>query len=72
MIRRAEIDSPEGGQPCGIDSKAALAALIDGKVVRVNAHRKDPYGRTVGRVCAGDFDVADEMVRIGAAWVCRE
>lgn len=72
MIRLAEIDSPEGRQPYSSDSKDALAALIDGKVVRVKAHRKDPFGRTVGRVYVGDVDVVEEMVRIGASWVYRE
>ena len=72
MIRLAEIDSPEGGQPYSIDSREALASLIDGKAVRVIAHRKDPLGRTVGRVYVGDLDVVEEMVRIGASWVYRE
>jgi endonuclease YncB( thermonuclease family) len=31
----------------------------------------DRYGRTVGRVFAGDQDVNAEMVRRGAAWVYR-
>ena len=72
MIRLAEIDSPEGDQPYSIDSKNALAALIDGKVVRVKAYREDPFGRTVGRVYVGDLDIVEEMVRIGASWVYRE
>ena len=72
MIRLAEIDSPEGGQPYSSESREALASLIDGKVVRVKAHRKDPLGRTVGRVYVGDLDVVEEMVRIGASWVYRE
>ena len=72
-IRLAEIDSPEGDQPYSIDSRKALAAMIDGKVVRVKAHhRKDQFGRTIGRVYADDVDVVEEMVRIGAAWVHRD
>jgi micrococcal nuclease len=73
MIRLAEIDSPEGDQPYSIDARKALADLIDGKVVRVKAHhRKDQFGRTIGRVDVGDLDVVEEMVRIGAAWVHRD
>ena len=72
-IRLAEIDSPEGDQPYSIDSRKALAALIEGKVVRVKTHhRKDQFGRMVGRVSVGDLDVVEEMVRIGAAWVHRD
>lgn len=71
-IRLAEIDSPEGSQPYSIDSRKALVDLIDGKAVRVKAHRKDPFGRTVGRVYVGELDVVEEMVRIGASWVYRE
>ena len=72
MIRLAEIDSPEGGQPYSFDSKEALLAMIGGKDVRVKAHSKDQFGRTVGRVYVGDTDVVEEMVRIGAAWVYRD
>ena len=72
MIRLAEIDAPEGDQPYSIDSKAALAAMIDGKVVRIRFQREDPFGRKIGRVHVGDLDVVEEMVRIGAAWVYRE
>ena len=71
-IRLAEIDSPEGGQPYSSDAKAALYSLINGKDVRVKAHSRDQFGRTIGRVYVGDLDVVEEMVRIGAAWVYRE
>ena len=33
---------------------------------------KDRYGRTVGRPYAGDVDVCEEMIRLGAAWVYRQ
>jgi hypothetical protein len=40
--------------------------------VRVEVQNTDRYGRTVGRPYAGDLDVCEEMVRIGAAWVYRQ
>lgn len=72
QIRLAEIDAPEGGQPYSSNAKEALAALINGKQIRVKTHSKDQFGRTVGRPFVGDVDVVEEMVRMGAAWVYRE
>jgi len=71
-IRLAEIDAPESGQPYGNKSKQALSGLIFGKDVRVVVQTTDRYGRTVGRPYVGEFDVCEEMVRVGAAWVYRQ
>jgi endonuclease YncB( thermonuclease family) len=48
-----------------------LSKLAFGKRARVVVVDRDRYGRSVGRVYVGDMDVNAEMVRRGAAWVCR-
>ena len=70
-IRLAEIDTPERGQPWGNRAKKALAAKVFNRTVRVVVVDVDRYGRTVGRVWAGDHDICREMVAEGHAWVYR-
>jgi endonuclease YncB( thermonuclease family) len=70
-IRLAEIGTPERGQPYGTQARRSLSDLAFGKVVRVVVRDTDRYGRTVGRVYAGQLDVNADMVRRGAAWVYR-
>ena len=72
VIRLAEIDAPERGQPYGNKSRQALSAAVIGRQVRVEVQTRDRYGRTVGRPYVGDLDVCAEMVEQGAAWVYRE
>jgi len=50
VIRLAEIDAPEKGQPFCRQSKQSLAALYFGKQAVVRAKSKDRYGHTVARV----------------------
>ena len=71
-IRLAEIDTPEKNQPYGSKSRQALADLVFQKNVAVRYVDTDRYGRTVGRIHAGDVDVNAELVRQGAAWVYRK
>ena len=70
-IRLANIDTPEHDQPWGERARAALAARVDGRVVRINAVATDRYGRMVGEVYASDVCVNCELVRDGHAWVYR-
>jgi endonuclease YncB( thermonuclease family) len=70
-IRLSDIDTPERRQPFGTRARQSLADLTYGKMVRIVVRDTDRYGRTVGRVFAGDQDVNAEMVRRGAAWVYR-
>jgi endonuclease YncB( thermonuclease family) len=71
-VRLAEIDTPEACQPYGARARQILSDLAFSKNVRVVVVDRDRYGRTVGRVYAGNLDVNAEMVRSGAAWVYRE
>ncbi len=67
-IRLNAIDAPERSQDFGQRSKEALADLIFGKDVRIEAHGKDRYGRTIGDVYVGQTFVNEQMVEDGWAW----
>ena len=68
VIRLAEIDAPEKGQPFGRASKAALSALCLGKAAEVRPRTKDRWGRTVARVSCGGVDASSAQVQSGLAW----
>jgi endonuclease YncB( thermonuclease family) len=70
-VRLVEIDAPESGQPYGQRAKQALSAMVFGKDVTVDVQGTDRYGRTLGRVYHGEFDVNAAMVRDGFAWAYR-
>jgi endonuclease YncB( thermonuclease family) len=67
-VRLSEIDAPEHGQDFGQKSKDALGNLVFGKEVRVVAHGKDRYGRTIGDVIVGQTNVNEKLVEDGWAW----
>jgi len=67
-VRLEAIDAPELGQPFGSHSKQALSNLCFGKQVRVESSGEDRYGRTLGRVFAGDLNVTQRLVEVGSAW----
>ena len=56
-IRLSDIDTPERRQPFGTRARQFLSDLTFGKMVRVDVRDTDRYGRTVGRVFAGNQDV---------------
>lgn len=67
-IRLAGIDAPERAQAFGRRSKAVLSALVFGRVVAVEAEKKDRYGRVVGKVVIDGRDANLAMVKAGMAW----
>ena len=69
IVRLAEIDAPEAGQPYGRKSKRELSDLVFQRSVLVVPSNIDRYGRVVAQVRLDRRDVATEMVRRGAAWV---
>lgn len=67
-VRLEGIDAPEKGQAYGAKATEALkGALGDGRVV-VTVTDKDRYGRSIGRVQAGQVDVNAWMIEKGWAW----
>ena len=71
-VRLAGIDAPESNQPFGQKSKEALSALVAGQQVEVDWHKRDRYGRVVGKIIAGGRDVNLAQVRNGLAWWYRK
>lgn len=67
-IRLEGIDAPEKSQPFGQCSKQSLSDLVYGKVVKVDTHKSDRYGRQVGKVLIQGVDVNLEQVSRGLAW----
>ena len=67
-IRLFGIDAPEGTQPYGAESTAALSRLVMGKVIDVDMKDVDQYGRLVATVSVGGADVNEALVCAGAAW----
>lgn len=70
-VRLAGIDAPEYDQPYGKTARRALAAIVSGRTVRVNARSRDDYGRIIGTVTLSGQDIEATLVERGAAWVYR-
>lgn len=67
-IRLSGIDAPEKKQPFGQSAKVSLSGLVFSKMVQVETHKIDLYGRSVGRVFVGGRDANLEQLRRGLAW----
>ncbi|MFM8283336.1 MAG: thermonuclease family protein [Planctomycetaceae bacterium] len=68
-IRMLGIDAPELAQPHGRESRAALAALVEGRTVQIDARGHDQHGRLLARLSVAGEDVNARLVRDGHAWV---
>lgn len=55
-IRLAGIDAPERRQAFGARSRQALASRVFKRTVTVDWHKRDRYGRLVGKVLVDDQD----------------
>lgn len=71
-VRLAGIDCPERGQPFGRQAKARLTDLAAGRSVTVDWHKRDRYGRIVGKVLDGGQDLNLALVRDGMCWWYRK
>lgn len=71
-IRLAGIDAPEKTQPFGNVSKKSLSDLTYDKVVTVDWHKQDRYGRIVGKVFIDGVDANLEQVKRGLAWFYKK
>ena len=76
-IRLLGIDAPERAQPFGVASRKHLAGLVAGKTVRVEAAKRDRYGRLLGKIwvqpagcadCSRSLDANHAQVLAGMAW----
>lgn len=67
-VRLAGIDAPEKDQSFGLESRQSLMAICLGRQVAVQLHKRDRYGRLVGKVMLDGMDVNLEQIRVGLAW----
>jgi endonuclease YncB( thermonuclease family) len=77
-VRLASIDAPEirhgtrnPGQPFGERSRQSLASMVFRQNVIIDVEGTDQYGRAIGTIMEGNFNVNAEQVRRGMAWVYR-
>jgi endonuclease YncB( thermonuclease family) len=71
-IRLAGIDAPEKDQPFGTEARANLVKLALDREAIVEFHKRDVYGRLVGKVWVDGVDINLEQVRAGLAWHYKE
>ncbi|KND60573.1 thermonuclease [Candidatus Burkholderia verschuerenii] len=77
-VRLAAIDAPEirhgtrnPGQPFVQRSRQSLAGMVFHQNVIIDEEGTDQYGRAIGTIWEGNFNVNAEQVRRGMAWVYR-
>lgn len=68
-VRLYGIDCPERGQAFGARAKQAASGLLFGKDADVREINRDRYGRTVAIIVADGFNVNEELLAAGMAWV---
>lgn len=68
IVRLGGIDAPERGQAFGQVSRRHLGELVHGRQVTVDWHKRDRYGRLVGRVLVDDQDANLAQIEAGLAW----
>jgi len=71
-IRLAGIDAPEKGQPWGQRSKESLSDLVFNHAVSVEWHKRDKYGRLVGKILVNGQDANLTQITRGLAWHYKE
>lgn len=67
-IRLAGIDAPEKGMAHAQAATQSLKELAWGKTALVQWHKRDKYGRLVGKVIVDEIDLNLEQVKRGLAW----
>ncbi len=67
-IRLDGIDAPEKAQPFGQRSKQSLSDLAYNRNVQVQTHKRDRYGRVVGKVLLDGTDLNLIQINRGMAW----
>ncbi|MEQ0318130.1 thermonuclease family protein [Klebsiella sp. GB_Kp051] len=70
-IRLYGIDAPESNQAFGQKSKNFMIQLAANRVVDIEEHGQDVYGRTLGTLFLENQDLNGLMVYEGMAWAYR-
>ena len=71
-VRLWGIDAPELKQAYGVQARDHLARLCQGKVVRLEPHGEDRYGRLLAVVWVGRVCCNESLLRAGLAWWYRK
>ena len=80
-VRLGGIDAPEKKQAFGDRSKQNLSRMVFNKEVRIEWHKRDKYGRTIGKVwvapvsctnCAKTVDANLAQLNAGMVWWYRQ
>jgi endonuclease YncB( thermonuclease family) len=71
-VRFHGIDAPELNQSHGVESRGALAKLVDGKDVDIEPTGQFSYERMIAIVYVGDVNVNEQMIKDGEAWAARK
>jgi micrococcal nuclease len=69
IVRIADVDSPEIGQPYSARARDFTSQLVFGRDVQIETRGLDQYNRTIGRVTVDGTDLGDALVHAGLAWV---
>lgn len=67
-VRLDGIDAPEKAQPFGERSKQSLSDLAYNRRVEIQSHKRDRYGRVVGKVILDGVDINLIQISRGLAW----
>lgn len=68
IIRVADIDCPERGQPFSNTARTFVSEQIFCKEVFVEKKSTDKYDRTIGYVLYDDKNLSLELLKMGLAW----
>lgn len=68
IIRVANIDCPERGQPFSNVAKTFVSEEIYGDIVIVESIKVDKYNRVVGNVFYQNKSLSEELLKNGLAW----
>eukprot|EP00246_Nothoceros_aenigmaticus_P011047 TRINITY_DN2839_c0_g1_i1.p1 TRINITY_DN2839_c0_g1~~TRINITY_DN2839_c0_g1_i1.p1 ORF type:complete len:362 (-),score=44.28 TRINITY_DN2839_c0_g1_i1:106-1191(-) len=67
-VRLRGVDAPEKAMPYGLQSKAFLSSLVEGRSLRILVYTTDQYGRVVADVYVNDMFVQEALLRSGWVW----
>jgi micrococcal nuclease len=68
-VRLYGIDCPENGQDFGSRAKQFASQIVFGKIVNMEVHDTDRYGRSVANILVDGKSLNEELVKAGYAWV---
>lgn len=69
VLRLADVDCPESGQPFGKNAKQFTSSQVFGKNIEFYEISKDRYGRTIAKIFYEDNKyLSEEIIKAGYGW----